>query len=427
MIGERPPRSASVIIFLVVALIASFAVWASQTRIDEIARGNGRVIPATRTQTIQATEPGVVSEIAVRTGQVVSKGQLIVRLDDTTTSSDLGEVEAQVRALKTRIARLESEASGTEDANFECPQEVMEVAPGICENEERLLAARRDAFHNTKAVLEQRLLQREKELDEANANKARLEGSLEISKRELELLKPMAEKRLVAETELIRVQREVNDLLGQSNALNEMIPRLEGAISEAQLQIRELELQFRQEALTQKTDALSQLSVLEQSARGESTRVERNEIRSPVDGVINTMQINTIGSFVQPGTVIAEVVPTSEELLVETRISPRDVAFVVPGQHALVKITAYDFSIYGGLDGEVVNISPDSIVDQKTGEPYFEVRVKTKSSQLERSGDVFHITPGMVCSVDIMTGRKTILHYLLKPINKARQEAFTER
>ncbi len=427
MIGERPPRSASLIVLIVIAMLTSFTVWASQTQIDEIARGNGRVIPATRTQTIQATEAGVVKEIAVQIGQVVKEGQLIIRLDDTTTASDLGEVEARARALKARVARLEIEEAGSWDEAYSCPADVADTAPGICENEERLLAARRAGFRNTQGVLEQRLLQRQKELDEANANLQRLKGSLEISTRELKLIEPMAERRLVAETELIRAQRAVNDATGEINALNEMIPRLQGAISEAELQLKELDLQFRQEALTQKTDVLAELSVLEESARGELTRVSRTDIRSPVDGVINTMEINTIGSFVQPGAAVAEVVPTSEELLVEARISPRDVAFVVPGQKALVKITAFDFSIYGGLEGEVVNVSSDSIVDQKTGEPYFEVRVKTERAQLQKGADTFNITPGMICSVDIMTGRKTILHYLLKPINKARQEALTER
>ncbi|QKV16983.1 HlyD family type I secretion periplasmic adaptor subunit [Oricola thermophila] len=427
MIGERPSGSARAIVLIVVAMIASFAVWASQTEIDEIARGEGRVIPASRTQTIQATEAGVVKEIAVQIGQVVKEGQLIIRLDDTTTASDLGEVEARARALKARVARLEVEEAGNWDDGYACPADVAETAPSICENEERLLAARRAGFRNTEGVLQQRLLQRRKELDEANANLQRLLGSLEISKRELALIEPMAKRRLVAETELIRAQRAINEVEGEIAALNEMIPRLQGAISEAELQLKELELQFRQEALTQKTDVLAELSVLEESARGEMTRVSRTDIRSPVDGVINTMEINTIGSFVQPGAVIAEVVPTSEELLVEARISPRDVAFVVPGQPALVKITAFDFSIYGGLEGEVVNVSPDSIVDQKTGEPYFEVRIKTDSAQLRKDENVFNITPGMICTVDIITGRKTILHYLLKPINKARQEAFTER
>lgn len=415
------------LVFFLAALIAAALVWAYFTEIDEIAQGEGRVIPATRTQSIQATEPGVVKEIAVKIGQLVKAGDLIVRLDDTATMSDLGEVQAKTRALLAKIARLEVEETGDPEADFICPPEVIEAAPAVCENETRLLNARRAAFVNTRGVLEQRLLQRSKERDEAAANIERLEGSLAIARRELDLLTPMAKRKLVAETELIRAQRDVNDTEGQLKALREALPRLDGAIGEAELQLKELELQFRQEALAEKTTTLAELSVLREAARGETSRVERTDIRTPVDGVINTMEINTIGSFVQPGTVVAEVVPTSEELLVEARISPRDVAFVVAGQPALVKITAFDFSIYGGLDGTVVNVSPDSIVDQKTGEPYFEVRVRTSKAYLEKDGKTFNITPGMICSVSIMTGRKTILQYLLKPVNKAREEALTER
>lgn len=427
MSDNRPKQQATSIIILIIALIASFIVWSAFAEVDEIARGNGKVIPATRTQVIQSSEPGVVKEIGVQIGQIVKKGDLIIRLDDTNSAADLGQVEAKVRALKARVGRLTLEAAGDLGVNFTCPTEVATSAPAICENENNLLDARRQAYSNTVSVLEQRLVQREKELQEVNANIDRLEGSLKIATRELGLLTPMAKRKLIAETELIRAQRDVNDFNGQLNAAKESVKRLDGAVQEAKLQVQEVALQFRQEALTQKTDALAELSVLEESARGESTKVARTDIRSPVDGIVNTMMINTIGSFVQPGAVISEIVPTSEKLLIEARISPKDIAFVRAGQRALVKITAYDFSIYGGLDGEVVNVSPDSILDTKTGEPYFEVRVKTGRSVLKKENTVFEITPGMVCGVDIMTGRKSILSYLMKPINKAREEALRER
>jgi len=423
----QPPAFASATIFLVGALIVSMAVWAAFTEVDEIARGEGRVIPATRTQIIQATEAGVVEEIAVKVGQIVRKGQLLVRLDDTTTSSSLGETEAKVRTLKARIARLELEHSGNLEAPYQCPEDVRAVSPPVCENEARLLAARRDNFSNTLSVLVQRRIQRENELGEAHANTASLEGSLEISHRELALIEPMAKRNLVAKTELIRVERSVNDFAGQLNVTRESIGRIEGAIEEARLQIKELSLKLQQEALSDKTEALAELSVLQETMRGDTGRVARTDIRSPVDGVVNTMQINTLGSFVQPGTVIAEVVPTSEELLVQARISPQDIAFVRAGQPALVKISAYDFSIYGGLDGEVVTVTPDSIVDKETGEAYFEAQVRTHSAQLERNGKQYSITPGMICTAEIITGRKTILRYLFKPINKVWHEAFTER
>lgn len=415
------------IVTVVSLLIIAALVWAYFTAVDEVARGDGRVIPAGRTQSIQATEPGVVKEIAVTVGQTVKKGDLIVRLDNTPSLSDLGQVEAKTRALLTKIARLAVEEQGLEADAFTCPPEVAKSAQSVCDTELNLLHLRRQTLDNTREVLEARLLQRQKEKDEAEASIAQLEGAVKLVEREVNILRPMAERKLVAQTDLIRAEREYNDAQGRLSVLRETVARLESSISEARLQLQDLELQFRQEALSEKTAALAELSILKESARGESSRVERTDIRTPVDGVINTMAVNTIGSFLQPGTVVAEVVPTSEELLVEARISPRDVAFVIPGQRTLIKISAFDFSIYGGLDGTVVTVSPDSIVDQKTGEPYFEVQIRTERAYLERQGKRYSITPGMICSVDIMTGRKTIMQYLLKPLNKAMQEAFSER
>lgn len=415
------------IVVILCILLLSAVTWAYFTQVEEITRGEGRVIPASRTQLVQATEPGVVKDIAVRIGETVKSGDLIIRLDDTVSTSDLGEVQAKLRALRAKVARLSVEGAGDTAADFVCPETVASSAPQICENEISLMETRRNAFRSTRGVLEQRLLQRQKELDETRADLARLKGNLVISERELEMLAPMAEKRLIAQTELIRVQQQVNDYQGQINVLEESLPRIEGSIAEARFQLEELDLKFRQEALTEKTAALAELSVLEQSERGQSNRVERTDIRSPVDGIINALEVNTVGSFVNAGDQVAEVVPTSDELLVEARISPKDVAFVVPGQEALVKISAFDFSIYGGLEGEVVNVSSDSFVEERTGEPYFEVRVRTRKAYLERNGRRFMITPGMVCTVDILTGQKTILQYLLKPVNKAREEAFTER
>jgi len=248
-----------------------------------------------------------------------------------------------------------------------------------------------------------------------------------LGKRELSLLQPLAKQGLVAKTELIRAERDVNDLDGQLKSNRELIGRIKGSVSEAELQIKELGLLLQQEAFNEKTTTLAELSVLEETVRGSANRVARTDIRSPVDGIINSLAINTIGSFVQPGTPIANIVPTSEELLVEARISPRDIAFVREGLEAKVNITAYDFSIYGGLDAVVSTVTADSVVDQQTGETFFYVHVKTDKSYLEHRGKQFDITPGMISSVDITTGKKTILQYLLKPLFKARKEALTER
>lgn len=424
---ERPPLFARLALAVIILLIGSFIAWSAVTEIDEITRGDGKVIPVSKTQIVQSTEPGVVQEIAVQVGQVVSKGDLIIRLDDTSTTASLGESVARSRALQTQIARLEIEMAGDFKSDLDCPEAIAKTSPQICENENQLLRARRDNFRNKLSVLEERRQQRMKELDEAQANISRLEENLKIAQREEDLIAPMAKRKLVAQTDLIRVQKELTEVTGQLQLAKESIDRIKAAISEASLQVDELGLQLQQEALAEKTEALSELSVIEETIRGASDRVARTDIRSPVDGVINTLDVNTIGAYVQPGSVIGGVVPTSETLLVEARVSPRDIAFVRPGQPALVKISAYDFSIYGGIEGEVSNITADSLVDQNSGETFYQVRVKTAKSELVKDGRTYAIIPGMIASVDIMTGHKTILHYLLKPINKAKDEALRER
>ena len=424
---DRPPLFASASVYIIGALFVCFTAWASFAEVDEIARGDGKVIPASKTQVIQASEPGVVQEIAVQIGQTVKKNDLIIRLDNSGNTSSLGEEKAKARALQARIARLQFEQSGNVEGSFPCPTEIQTVAPEICDNEQKLLVARRDNFEVKLSVLKSRLDQREKELDEATANSDRLSKSLAVTDQEAALVEPMVKKGLMARTEQIRVEREQTDLHGQLTLAGETIKKTQAAITEAQLQVNELGLQLQQEALSDLTQALADLSVVDETIRGATDKVARTDIRSPVDGIVNTLDVNTLGAFVQPGAVVAGIVPTSETLLVEARVSPRDVAFIQPNQEALIKVTAYDFSIFGGIEGKVSNITADSLVDQKTGEPYYQVRVATEKSTLTRNGKTYSIIPGMICSVDIKTGRKTILNYLLKPINKARQEAMSER
>ena len=424
---DRPPLFASASIFIIGALFASSVAWASFAEVDEIARGDGKIIPASKTQIIQASEPGVVQEIAVKIGQIVKKNDLIIRLDNTFNTSSLGEQQAKARALQTRIARLQFEQTGNLEGAFPCPSEIQKVAPEICDNEQKLLIARRDNFEVKLSVLKSRLDQREKELDEANANADRLTKNLAVSDQEAKLVEAMVKKGLMARTEQLRVEREQTELNGQLVLAGETIKKARSAIMEAKLQVDELGLQLQQEALGDLTQALADLSVVDETIRGATDKVARTDIRSPVDGIVNTLDINTVGAFVQPGAVVAGIVPTSETLLVEARVSPRDVAFIRPGQDALIKVTAYDFSIFGGIEGKVSNITADSLVDQKTGEPYYQVRVATDKSTLTRDGKTYSIIPGMICSVDIKTGRKTILTYLMKPINKAREEAMSER
>lgn len=424
---DKPPLAARSVLYVISLLILSFVIWAHLTEIDEIARGEGKVIPVSKTQIIQSSEPGVVQEIAVVVGQVVRKGDLIIRLDDTATGASLGEAEAKARSLKAQIARLEIEAEGQFDKPYACPAELEKAAPGICTNEARLLKSRADNYQNKLSVLKERREQRLREASEVKENIERLENNVIIIQQEIDLLAPIVKRKLAAQTDLLRVQKEFSDTQGQIKSLREQLEKLGAAVNEATLQVDELGLQLEQEALAAKTEALAQLSVIEETIRGASSRVKNTDIRTPVDGIINNLEVNTIGAYVNPGAVVAGIVPTSDTLMVEARLSPKDVAFVRPGQETLIKVTAYDFSIYGGLKGTVDTVSADSLLDQNTGETFYQVRVRTDSAILTKDGRDNPIMPGMIASVDIMTGKKSILAYLLKPINKARSEALRER
>ena len=426
-IHDNPPFFARLILGICALMIAAFIAWAALADIDEIARGEGKVIPVSKTQIVQSSEPGIVQEINVNLGQVVHKGDLLVQLDNTTTESTLGESVAKARALGAKVERLALEEAGTYDAQFICPADILATAKDVCDNEEKLFEADRAAYQNKLDVLDQRLKQHQNELDEAHANIDRLTQNIVGAQKQYDLLKPLGEKKLVAETEILKVQRDLVDLQGQLKVYVESLDRLQAAIKEATLQVNDLGLQLRQQALTDKGQALSELSVVDETIRGASDRVKHTDIRSPVDGIVNTLEVNTIGAYVDAGKVIAGVVPTADNLLIEAKISPRDVAFVRVGQPAVIKISAYDFSIFGALDGTVVNVSADSLVDKDKNETYYVVRIKTDKSELERDGKRNPIIPGMVASAEIITGRKAILTYLMKPINKARSEALTER
>ncbi|WP_111564418.1 HlyD family type I secretion periplasmic adaptor subunit [Rhizobium sp.] len=424
---DNPPFLARAILGLVALVIASFVAWAAIAKINEIARGEGKVIPVSKTQIIQSSEPGVVQQIAVVLGQVVRKGQLLVQLDNTTTTSTLGESVAKARALGAKVARLKLEEEGKYDEPYNCPEDILAVAKEVCANEAQLFAADRASYTNKLGVLKERVRQRENELSEAHANIDRLTQNIDGAQRQYDLISPLAKKKLVAETEVLKTERDLTDQQGQLKVYQESLDRLQAAVQEAKLQLGDLALELRQQALTDKAQALAELSVVDETVRGASDRVKRTDIRSPVDGIVNTLEVNTIGAYVDPGRVIAGIVPTADTLLVEAKISPRDVAFIRRGQPAIVKITAYDFSIFGGLEGIVENISADSLVEKEKGETYYLVQVKTDKSELARDGKTYPIIPGMVASVEIMTGSKTVLSYLMKPINKARTEALTER
>jgi adhesin transport system membrane fusion protein len=396
-----------------------FLLWASLAPVDEVTHGQGRVIPSSKAQVIQSAEPTTIEEILVRSGQKVGKGQLLVRLDDAMLASELGQLQAETRSLTARAGRLEREGTG---AGADCTTGGPE-----CQQEQALAAVRQSALRSKQDAMSAQVEQRRRELGEAQATIASLGGSVQLARQRVSMLEPLAAKSIIPQTELLDARRDLVDAQGRLNAAQQQASRASAAIREAQAQLSEANFQFRQDALNERSQLEAKIAVNSESLRGAKGRAQRAEIRSPVDGVVNDVQVTTIGGYVSPGQKIMQIVPVGDKLLVEARVKPNDIAFIKTGDRAVVKVTAYDFSIYGGLSGTVQQVSADSVYDEATREAYFTVIVETDRAWLGSGAHKLPITPGMVCDVEILTGRKSVLTYLLKPIMKARSEALRER
>ncbi|MEO7505329.1 MAG: HlyD family type I secretion periplasmic adaptor subunit [Sphingomicrobium sp.] len=404
---------ARLIIVTVSVGFALFLLWAMLAQVDEVTRGQGKVIPSSKIQLIQSSEPATVRELMVRSGQRVHRGQLLARLDDTQSSSELGQIEAETRSLSERSARLEAEGTG---------------AGNTSGGDEAVLSqVRRQALSSRVAALRSSAEQRRRDAAEANATISSLSSSLKLAQNKIGMLEPLAAKNIVPQTELLDARREVVDLQGRIAAAREQAGRANAAVSEAMSQASEAGFTFRQDALNERSQINAKIAVNEQSLRGARGKLDRSELRSPVEGVVNDVQITTIGGFVNAGQKVMEVVPMGDKLLVETRVKPSDIAFIKVGDKALVKVTAYDFSTYGGLEGRVVQVSADSIYDEATREAFFNVIIETNKAYLKSQGRELPITPGMMTDTQIITGRKSVLSYLLKPVLKARSDALRER
>lgn len=424
---QAPSHRSALFVLLLVGLLGTFFAWAYYAEVEEVTRGEGRVIPSSKTQIVQSLEGGIVKRIQVAEGDTVKAGQVLLRIDDTGFSSDLGELEAKQTTLKAQITRLRAEASGKDIKDLAFPEILTKTGSDAVANETNLFRIRKVSLENQINVLGDRLEQKELELAELEQTEKRINNSLSIAKEEHGIKKPLADRGIVPKTDLLKLEREISDLEGQLATTQTSIPRAKAAIREAGRLAEERRLEFRQSAQEELNTRLSELSVVEQTLRGASDRVDRTEIRSPVEGVVNKLHVNTVGGVVRASEPLVEITPGEDDLLVEVRIQPKDIAFISPGQAALVKLSAYDFTVYGGLDAKVEVISSDSIVDEANQESYYLVTVRAFESTVKKGAENLPVLPGMVATVDIITGNKSILDYLLKPILKAKQEALSER
>ncbi|WP_411848502.1 HlyD family type I secretion periplasmic adaptor subunit [Stutzerimonas frequens] len=420
---EDAPRLVRLTIWGLVAFVLFLVLWAHFAIVDEVTRGEGKAIPSSRLQKIQNLEGGIVAELFVREGQIVEAGDPLLRLDDTRFASNVGETEADRLALAARVERLSAEVEGRDLA---MPENVLRDAPNLADSERALFESRRDQLRAEIGGLEEQLAQRRQEVREMSSKQEQFRSSLALLRKEIAMSEPLVSSGAISPVEVLRLKRAEVESRGQLDATTLALPRAHAAIKEIESKIGETRGRFRSEALTQLNEARTELSKLKSTGKALEDRVRRTLVTSPVRGVVQQMLVSTIGGVIQPGSDIVEIVPLDDTLLVEAKVRPQDIAFLHPGQEAMVKFSAYDFTVYGGLKAELEHISADSITDED-GNSFFLIHLRTDKSHLGSDEKPLLIIPGMMASVDIITGHKSVLSYLLKPIIRAKSEALRER
>lgn len=419
---RQEPLRARMLLRCIGIAAALLVVWAGFAQLDEVTRGEGKVIPSRQLQVLQSIDGGLVSEILVKEGDIVQSEQLLVKIDETRFVSSVKENRAQYLALQAKAARLKAMADGKP---FEVPAEARAEISDVVDQEKQYYDAKQAEMGASLSIARQQLMQRQQELNEMQAKRAQAAQGFELTSRELEVTRPLIRSGATSEVELLRLERDVARYRGDRDMATAQITRVQAAIGEARRKIEEVELNFRNEASKELSEVTGKLNSLSEGSVALTDRVKQSSIRSPVRGTVKRLLVNTVGGVIQPGKDVIEIVPLEDALLLEARIQPKDIAFLRPGQQAIVKFTAYDYSIYGGLEGVLEHIGADTVTDEK-GNSFYIVRLRTEKGGFGAYQNL-PIIPGMVAEVDILTGKKSVLAYLLKPVLKAKSVALTER
>ena len=417
---EQEPLRAKRLLYGIAFVVILLVAWAYVAEVDTVTRGQGKVIPSRQVQILGSQDGGVITDILVREGDRVDRGQMLIKLDPTRSQSSLGENRAQLVGLQVKVARLNALV---ENEPFTPTNEMVSIAPEVVKQEVELYETSLAELSVQQRIADQQLTQRREELNELTARESQLATEYRLADQELSGTKPMLASGAVSEVEVLRLEREVNKAQGELKQTRAQIERVRATIAEAEEKLLGVELEFVNKAREELTDTVTKINALTEAAAGLSDRVRQTNLVSPVAGTIKQLLYNTVGGIVLPGRDIVELIPADDTLLVEVRIRPQDIGFLAPGQDANVKVTAYDFVVYGGLEGQVEQIGADTVLDEE-GNAFYEVTVRTKSADL---GADKPIIPGMTVEVDVLTGKKTVLAYLLKPVLRARQRALSER
>lgn len=423
-IRSRSVRGEQLLVWVILLCLATLFLWAYFAVLDEVVRGSGKVIPSSQIQVVQNLEGGIVEQIGVAEGELVVPGQVLLTIDDTRFDSSLQENRVRSFSLQAKSIRLKAEADGL-DVMPPMPVEITDALPDISEQERQLFAERRSQLAANHRIFAEQASQKRHAIAEMVSRGSRLKRSLNLTERELKVTLPLRDQGAVSEVEILRLQRQVNDLRGELDETRLAIPRAEAELAEAEQRQVELDAGFRKEVRAELNEVSAELNAFNASNVALEDRVQRTQVRSPIRGVVKSLLVRTVGGVVQPGMDLVEIVPVGDSLLVEAKVNPRDIAFLHPGLPAKVKLTAYDFAIYGGLDAQVEHISADTFIEEN-GDAYYLVRVRTSDPTLFKAGKPFSIIPGMTAEVDILVGEKTVLSYLLKPVLRARENALRE-
>lgn len=405
-------------VFIIVAVL-----WAHFAKLDEVTIGDGRVIPSRQMQVIQNLEGGIVKAVYVAEGDVVEAGQVLMDIDDTQAKSAYQDGRYKYEGLLLQETRLKAEIA---NRPFVIPERLLNSDAEMIESEEALYEARQHELATKLNILKQQVDQKQYVLQETFVKQEQLQQDLKIIDKELAMVNELLPDGLVPKTKLYELEREQNDKQSQLRASQHAVPRLKSAIAEAENKIIELQQSFRTEAINELNTVEEEIERSQQTNLAMHDRVKRTAVRSSVKGIINKIHVGTIGGVVKPGEDLMEIVPLDDSLLIEAKIRPSDIAFLRPGQTAMVRFSAYDYAIFGGLKADLEHISADTITDER-GDTYYLIRVRTQKSHLGNQQGELPIIPGMTASVDILTGKKSVLNYLLKPVLKAKYTALRER
>ncbi|KFZ36123.1 hemolysin secretion protein D [Shewanella mangrovi] len=436
------PTSHKLIIWAMAAMLLCFLGWAALAKLDRVTTGMGKVIPSSQVQVIQSLDGGILKEMYVQEGMLVRKGQPLVRIDDTRFRSDAAQQQQEVDSLNANVIRLKAELNSIQISDTSqdwreqikivkhspvFPDKLHQTQPELVRRQQEEFDGRLDNLTNQLEILARQITQRQQENEELASKINTLTTSFQLVTRELELTRPLATKGIVPEVELLKLERNVNDIKGELSGLRVNRPKVKAAMDEAILKRRDALLSYAADARAQLNDMQAKLSRMNEAQVGAMDKVDKAIITSPVNGTVKSIEINTLGGVVQPAINIMEIVPSEDQLLVETKILPKDIAFLHPGLPAVVKVTAYDFTRYGGLHGTVEQISADTTQDEE-GNSFYLVKVRTDESSLsKKDGTKMPIIPGMLTSVDVITGKRTVLEYILNPILRAKENALRER